>query len=74
MNMRNRKLRLGILLGISVIALYFAWRTQVDKRPRNEPCVPSREEVKDDSGKIVEIKRKECFKPVSALPVRGHRA
>ena len=30
---RNRKLRLGIVLGIAVIAAYVAWRTsQVEKR------------------------------------------
>ncbi|WP_066795318.1 hypothetical protein [Sphingomonas soli] len=60
MKMPNRKLRLGIVLAIAVVAAFVAWRTSTPKeRP---PCVPGREEVRDDKGEIVEIKRTECFR------------
>jgi hypothetical protein len=60
MNWRNRKLRLGIVLAIGVFVAFYAWRTST---PTALPsCKPGREEVKDASGKIVEIKRIECHK------------
>ncbi len=58
MNRRNRKLRLGIVLAIAVVAAFFAWRTST---PKDRPaCVPGREEVKDDGGNVIEIKRTSC--------------
>lgn len=60
MNFRNRKIRLGIVLALAVVAAVFAWRTSTPKAP--PPCVPGRQEVKDASGTIVEIKRTECAK------------
>ena len=61
MNWRNRKLRLGIVLAIAAFAAFYAWRTST---PSGElpACVPGREEVKDSSGKVVEIKRTECHR------------
>ncbi|RYE00561.1 MAG: hypothetical protein EOP61_13620 [Sphingomonadales bacterium] len=59
MKWRNRKIRIAIVLAIAVVAAFVAWRTSTPKeRP---PCVPGREETKNASGKIVEIKRVECF-------------
>ena len=59
MNWKNRKLRLGIVLAIAVFTIFYVWRTST---PKDEPrdCSPGREEVKDDSGKVVAIKRKTC--------------
>ena len=57
MNWRNRKLRLGLVLAIAVFAAVYAWRTST---PVHKDCVPGREEVKDASGKVVEVKRKTC--------------
>ncbi|KRC82095.1 hypothetical protein [Sphingomonas sp. Root241] len=57
---RNRKLRLGIVLGIAVIAAYVAWRTnQVETR--KPPCEPGRHEEKDASGKVIKVTRTTCF-------------
>ncbi|UZK66890.1 hypothetical protein [Sphingomonas sp. M1-B02] len=55
--LRNRKLRLAIVLAIAVFALFYAWRTNQASRA---PCEPERVEEKDASGKIVKITRKEC--------------
>jgi hypothetical protein len=57
---RNRKLRLGIVLGIAVFAAFFAWRTnQVEtKKP---VCEPGRHEEKDASGKVIKVTRTTCF-------------
>lgn len=58
MNLRNRKLRLGIVLALAVFAAYFAWRT--GEGGSIKTCSPGRQEVKDDSGKVVSIKRTTC--------------
>ena len=56
---RNRKLRLGIVLGIAVIAAYVAWRTnQVEPR---KPCEPGRHEEKDASVKVIKVTRTTFF-------------
>jgi hypothetical protein len=54
---RNRKLRLGIVLALAAFALFYAWRTS---QPKAVECVAGREEVKDASGAVIEIKRKTC--------------
>jgi len=59
MDWRNRKLRLGIVLAVAAFAAFYAWRTGTP-RDAVRPCTPGREEVKDASGKVVEIKRIEC--------------
>ncbi|WP_109806589.1 hypothetical protein [Sphingosinithalassobacter portus] len=58
MNLRARKWRLAIIIALAVLAGYVAWRTQT---PKEQPCVPGREEVKDASGKVVEIQTRTCF-------------
>lgn len=58
MNLRNRKLRLAILLGLAVFAGFYAWRTS--QKIEQGECTPSREEVKDAAGKVVEIKSRIC--------------
>lgn len=57
---RNRKLRLGIVLAIAVIAAYVAWRT--NQTPPPKPCEPGRHEEKDASGKVIKVTRTTCFK------------
>jgi hypothetical protein len=57
---RRRMLRLAIVLAIAVAAAWFAWRTSEERRPKAEPCVPGREEVKDSSGNVTEIIRRTC--------------
>lgn len=59
MNFRNRKIRQGIVIALAVVAAFVAWRMQTAE-PKRPPCVPGREEVKDSSGKITEIKRTVC--------------
>lgn len=56
---RNRKLRLGIVLAIAVIAAFVAWRTN-QTVPR-KPCEPGRHEEKDASGKVIKVTRTTCF-------------
>lgn len=58
MKLRNRRLRLGILLGLAVFAGFYAWRTS--QKIEKGDCTPGREEVKDASGTIVEIKNRIC--------------
>lgn len=58
MKWRDRKVRIAIVLAIAVVAAFVAWRTSTPKEA--PPCVPGRQEVKDSSGKIIEIKRTEC--------------
>lgn len=60
MSWNRRKIRIGIVLAIAVVAAFYAWRTSTPTGL--PPCVPGREEIKDDSGKIIEIKRTECSK------------
>ena len=58
MDWRSRKIRIGFVLALAVIAAVVAWRTSTPKsRP---PCVPGREETRDAAGKVIEIKRTEC--------------
>lgn len=57
---RNRKLRLGIVLAIAVIATYVAWRTSQPEAQR-PPCEPGRQEQKDASGKVTKVTRTTCF-------------
>lgn len=56
--LRDRKVRLALVLALAVFAAFFAWRTsQRDSRPQ---CTPGRFEEKDASGKVVKITRTEC--------------
>ncbi len=57
MNWRNRKMRIGIVVAIAVFVAFYAWRTN---QPATRDCTPGREEVKDASGKVIEIKRMAC--------------
>ncbi|MDT8757926.1 hypothetical protein MZO42_04385 [Sphingomonas psychrotolerans] len=58
--MRNRKVRLAIVLALAVFAAFYAWRTsQVEQRL--PPCEPGRHEEKDASGKVVKVTRTTCF-------------
>ena len=57
---RNRRLRLGIVLGIAVIAAFVAWRTN-QAETRKPPCEPGRHEEKDASGKVIKVTRTTCF-------------
>ncbi|MEG3180166.1 hypothetical protein [Sphingomonas sp. LT1P40] len=60
--LRQRKLRLGIVLGIAVIAAYVAWRTgSFSDQPQQKACVEGRKEVKDDKGQVVQVLRTTCF-------------
>jgi hypothetical protein len=60
MNLRNRKIRLAIVLAIAVIAAFVAWRTsQAEKRVA--PCEPGRHEEKDMSGKVIKVTRTTCI-------------
>lgn len=59
---RHRKLRLGLVLGIALIAAYVAWRTgSFSDQPKQKPCVEGRNEIKDDKGKVVQVTRTTCF-------------
>ncbi|HEX8302411.1 hypothetical protein [Sphingomonas sp.] len=58
MNWRNRKTRIAIVLAFAVLAAFVAWRTSTPVEAGN--CQAGREEVKDASGKVVEIRRHEC--------------
>ena len=58
---RNRKLRLGIVLGLAVFAAFYAWRTNQIDSSKQQPCEPGRQEEKDASGKVVKVTRKTCF-------------
>ena len=61
MNLRDRKARIAIALAIGVFAAFVVWRTNTTTGdPR--ACTPGREEIKDASGKVVEIKRVECHR------------
>ncbi|QIG80591.1 hypothetical protein [Stakelama tenebrarum] len=53
-----RKWRIAIILALAIAAAYVAWRSQ---GPQEAPCEPGREEVKDDSGNVVEIRTVTCF-------------
>ena len=56
--LRDRKVRLALVLAPAVFVAFFAWRTsQRDARPH---CTPGRVEEKDASGKVVKITRTEC--------------
>ncbi|MCX8477414.1 MAG: hypothetical protein MT490_16620 [Sphingomonas sp.] len=57
---RNRKLRLGIVLAIAIVAAFVAWRTS-QTTPRKPPCEPGRHEEKDASGKVIKVTRTTCF-------------
>lgn len=57
---RNRKLRLGIVLAIAIVAAFVAWRTN-QTTPRKPPCEPGRHEEKDASGKVIKVTRTTCF-------------
>jgi hypothetical protein len=60
MLLRNRKLRLGIVLALAVFAAFYAWRTsQTENKP--PPCEPGRHEEKDASGKVTKVTRTTCF-------------
>ncbi len=59
---RQRKLRLGLVVGIAVIAAWVAWRTgSFSDQPQQKPCVAGRNEVKDDKGKVVQVTRTTCI-------------
>ena len=60
MDWRSRKVRLAIVLAIAAFAAFYAWRTSTPQAGNAAACVPGREEVKDDSGKVIEIKRTTC--------------
>lgn len=58
---RKRKLRLGLVLGIAVIAAWVAWRTgSFSDQPTQKPCVEGRNEIKDDKGVVVQVIRTTC--------------
>jgi len=60
MGLRNRKIRLAIVLAIAVVAAFVAWRTsQAEKR--QPPCEPGRHEEKDASGKVTKVTRTTCL-------------
>jgi hypothetical protein len=59
MGLRNRKIRLAIVLALAVIAGFVAWRTS-QTAPR-KPCEPGRHEEKDASGKVTKVTRTTCF-------------
>lgn len=56
--LRNRKLRLGIVLALAVFAAFYAWRTS--DRAGEPACAPGRVEEKDASGKVTRITRTAC--------------
>ena len=60
MGLRNRKIRLAIVLAIAVFAAFYAWRTsQTEGKP--PPCEPGRHEEKDAGGKVTKVTRTTCF-------------
>jgi hypothetical protein len=57
---RNRKLRLAIVIGVALVAIYVAWRMEQARQPEREPCVPGRQVETDASGKVVSITNRIC--------------
>ncbi|WP_155006330.1 hypothetical protein [Sphingomonas hengshuiensis] len=59
MRLRDRKLRLGIVLAIAVTAAVFAWRTgQNGATPK---CEPGRVEERDAAGTVTKVVRTTCL-------------
>ena len=61
MGLRNRKLRLGIVLALAVVAAFVAWRADQREANPRPPCEPGRQEEKDASGKVVKVTRTTCL-------------
>jgi hypothetical protein len=59
MGLRNRKIRLAIVLALAVVAAFVAWRTSQTVAPK--PCEPGRHEEKDASGKVIKVTRTTCI-------------
>jgi hypothetical protein len=55
--LRNRRVRLAIVLALAIVAAFVAWRTQ--GLPRR-PCTPGRNAEVDASGKVVRVVRTIC--------------
>jgi membrane protein implicated in regulation of membrane protease activity len=60
MNLRNRKIRLAIVLAIAVVAAVVAWRTSQAEKSQ-PPCEPGRHEEKDTGGKVIKVTRTTCL-------------
>lgn len=58
--LRNRRLRLALVLALAVFVAFTAWRMN-DTAGKKPPCTPGRHEEKDASGKVVKITHTTCF-------------
>ncbi|MBX3593789.1 hypothetical protein [Sphingomonas sp.] len=60
---RFDKRRLVLIAALALVALYVGWRTGgFDATPQKKPCEAGRKEVKDDTGKVIQVIRTTCFK------------
>ncbi|MFL9842184.1 hypothetical protein ABS767_14525 [Sphingomonas sp. ST-64] len=59
---RFDKRRLVLIAALALVALYVGWRTGAfETQPEQKPCVAGRNEIKDSSGKVVQVTRTTCF-------------
>lgn len=53
--------RLVLLVALAGVALYVGWRTGgFDQTPQQKPCEAGRKEIKDNTGKVVQVTRTTC--------------
>ena len=55
--LRDRKVRLALVVAFAAVVLFVAWRTH---KPKEVPCETGRQEERDASGKVTRITRTEC--------------
>lgn len=54
--------RLLLIVALAAVALYVGWRTGgFDQQPEQKPCEAGRKEIKDNTGKVVQVTRTTCF-------------
>ena len=58
--LRNRRLRLALVLALAVFAAFTTWRMGQSNGGK-PPCTPGRQEEKDSSGKVVRITHTTCL-------------
>lgn len=53
--------RIALILALAAIVAWVGWRTGAfDPQPKPKPCEAGRQEIKDDSGKVVQVIRTVC--------------
>jgi hypothetical protein len=54
------KRRKWLIAALLLVAAFVAWRFETLRKPGALPCKPGSETIRDDAGKVVEIKRTVC--------------